>query len=184
MVKKIFIFAVLLIIVVSFGFSQNENWGEIRNLADVQGTWQGNAVSVVTSYFDLRLNSKLNISMTFEYNGGKTVDSVVKVDFTDLLIDLVNLPEIKSKGLSQDFIWNLMMEEVSADSVLYDVTYGRYCFYFYNTESAESYFASDSYGVFLINEAKDTLHLIYIEPVLVLGFGDLGFTEMIFKRIY
>ncbi|MCL1960117.1 MAG: hypothetical protein FWF68_11010 [Spirochaetes bacterium] len=163
-------------------FSQTEeNWAEIDSYDELEGEWEGNAVSVIKGIFQNKeFESVLNISMIFSYKKGEAfVASFVRTDFTYLLTDFENMDGMKEKGYTKENIWEMLKDALENDFF----TFNNYSLFYENSALAVEYFASDSSGKFLINDNKDTLLLIYYEPSFILGIGDLGFTEMIFRRI-
>jgi hypothetical protein len=157
-----------------------ENWTEINSDNMPEGEWEGNATSLVKSNFNnTKFESKLNISMTFNYKKGETtVSSVTRIDFTDFITDLENMKEIKELGYTKEILWQIFKNALESDVFTFD----KYSLLFETTELAAEYFASDSRGTFLISKNEDMLLLTYFEPSFVLGIGDSGFTKMIFKK--
>jgi len=164
-------------------FSQaGENWLEIDSYDELEGEWEGNAISVIRGNFqNTEFKSVLNISMIFSYKKGDVfVTSFVRTDFSYFLTDLENMEAMKEKGFTKEILWEMLKTVLENDFF----TLINYSLFYENSAPSVEYFASDSDGKFLINNNKDTLLLIYYEPSFILGFGDSGFTEMIFKKIF
>jgi len=164
-------------------FSQaGENWLEIDSYDKLEGVWEGNAISAIRGIFqNTEFESVLNISMIFSYKKGEAfVSSFVRNDFTGFLKDLENMEGMKERGFTKESIWEILKTALENDFF----TFNHYSLFYENSALAVEYFASDSSGKFLINSNKDTLLLIYYEPSFILGIGDSGFTEMIFKKIF
>jgi hypothetical protein len=182
--KKIVKYAIFLIFIFCINndlFPQaEENWEELNNYDQLEGVWEGNAVShVLTNFSNTILETNLNISIIFSYRKRDNfVSSVTKIDFTEFLTDLENIKGMKEAGYTKENLWKIFKSELEDDSISFD----QYSVLIENTELASDYFASDSRGKFLINKNKDTLLLTYYEPSFVIGIGDSGFTRMIFKR--
>jgi hypothetical protein len=186
-VKKILMYTTAFILIFCINninlFSQTEeNWTDIDSYDGLEGEWEGNAVSVIRGVFQNKeFESVLNISMIFSYKKGKAfVTSFVKTDFTYLLTDLENIEGMKEKGYTKENIWEMLTDALENDFF----TFNNYSLFYENSALAVEYFASDARGKFMINNNKDTLLLIYYEPSFILGVGDSGFTEMIFKKIF
>jgi len=180
---KYTIFLVLLLCIKNNLFPQaDENWVEIVNYDQLEGVWEGNAVShVITDFNNMVFETNLNISIIFSYRKRDAfVSSVVKFDFTDFLTDLENIKGMKEAGFTKDIMWKIFKDELENDLFTFD----HYSLLIESTEPAAEYFASDSRGKFMVNKNKDTLLLIYYEPSFVIGIGDTGFTRMIFKKRY
>jgi len=178
---KYIIFLVFLFCINSNLFSQaEENWTEIVNYDQLEGIWEGNAVSYVKSNFNnMIFETKLNIGIIFSYRKKDDfVSNVIRIDFTDFLTDLVNIRGVKEAGFTKEILWEMFKDELLNDSI----SFYNYSILIENKESADEYFASDSRGKFMINNNKDTLLLMYYEPTFVIGIGDSGFTRMIFKK--
>ncbi|WP_461256245.1 hypothetical protein [Treponema sp. R80B11-R83G3] len=184
--KKIVKYAVFLIFLFCINsslYSQaEENWTDLDTYDQLEGVWEGSAVSHVKSDFiNSVFETNLNIGIIFSYRKRDAfVSSVIKFDFTDFLTDLENIKGVKELGFTKEILWKMIKDEIDDDSISFD----QYSILVESTELAADYFASDSRGKFLINKNKDTLLLIYYEPSFVLGIGDSGFTRMIFKRKY
>jgi hypothetical protein len=148
----------------------------------LDGEWEGNAVSRVRGIFhNTEFVSKINISMIFSYKKGEAnVSSIVIFDFTDFLTDLANIEE-KKRIYKRKYmgIYKSVLQDIF-DFIIFD----RYSLFWRSTELAVEFFASDSDGDFLINKDEDMLFLKYFKPSFILGIGDSGFTEMIFRKIY
>jgi len=175
------IFLVFLFCINSNLFSQTEeNWVEIDTYDPLEGVWEGNAVSYVKSNFNnMIFETNLNIDIIFSYRKKDDfVSSVIRIDFTDFLTDLVNIKGVKEAGFTKEILWEMFQDELDDDSI----SFYNYSILIENTELAAEYFASDSRGKFMINKNKDTLLLIYYEPTFVIGIGDSGFTRMTFIR--
>jgi len=178
---KYTIFLVFLFCINSNLFSQAEgNWTEIDAYDQLEGVWEGNAVSNIKSNFNnIIFETNLYIDIIFSYRKRDTfVSSVIRIDFSDFLTDIENIKGVKEAGFTKEILWKMFKDELEDDSI----SYYNYSILIENTESASEYFASDSRGKFLIDKDQDTLLLIYYEPVFVMGIGDSGFTKMIFKR--
>jgi hypothetical protein len=180
-IKYTVMFILLFCININLFSQAEENWIELTSYDRLEGEWEGNAISRVRNNdFDMRFESKLNISLIFNYKkGNKNVSSIVKFDFTDFLTDLEKIKEMKKHGFTKENIWEIFKNTLKDEFI----TFEHYSIIVRNTELAVEYFASDSRGKFLIDKNKDILLLIYYEPSFVLGIGDSGFTEMIFKKI-
>jgi hypothetical protein len=162
-------------------YSQAEdNWQDLISYDGIEGLWEGNAVSyVVIDGKYTHFTSRLNFTMTFNYKSGSTiVNSFVECDFSDFLADNENYLG-GDTGYTQDELWQYIRNLLS----IYEFEFENYSFFFNNTAPAEEYFAADTSGKFLINDAGDSLLLIYYRPVFVLGLGDRGFTRMLFKKV-
>jgi len=159
-----------------------ENWIELDNYEQLEGIWEGNAVSNIKSDFNYTLfETNLNISIIFSYRKRDDfVSSVIKFDFTEFLADLIKIKGVKEAGFTKENMWEIFKDELGNDYF----TFNNYSLFIESTELAAEYFASDSRGKFMINKNKDTLLLIYYEPSFVIGIGDSGFTRMIFRRKY
>jgi len=158
-----------------------EDWTEIDSYDELEGEWDGNAVSFVRGVFqNTEFESILDISMTFSYKkDDEAVLSFVGVDLSRLLTDLENLDEMKEKGFTKENLWEILKSALENDFF----EFYEYVIIYENSAWADEYFASDANGKFLINGDKDALLLTYYEPSFILGIGDSGFTEMIFRRI-
>jgi len=182
--KKIVKFTIFLIFLFRINnnlFSQSdENWVEIVTYDQLEGVWEGNAVShVKTDFNNIVFETNLNISIIFSYRKRDSfVSSVVRFDFTDFLTDLENIKGMKEAGFTKETMWRIFKNELENDLFTFD----HYSLLIESTEVAAEYFASDSRGKFMVNKNKDTLLLIYYEPSFVIGIGDTGFTRMIFKK--
>jgi hypothetical protein len=181
--KHIIVFILIFFINNSNLFSQTEEtWSELNSYDRLEGEWEGRAISHVRNNFgNTEFESNLHLTMTFNYkNGEAIVSSIVKFDFTDYLTDLANREEMKENGYTIESIWEILKGEMEDDFF----TFGHYSLFYENSALAIEYFASDSRGYFLIDKNEDTLLLIYYEPSFILGIGDSGFTEMIFKKLH
>jgi hypothetical protein len=159
-----------------------ESWIKIGSSYDeLEGEWEGTAISPVRIDINNKtFESRLNISMVFNYKKGDTlVSSFVKIDFAEFLTDLVNTDGMKERGYTRENIWELYKNSIRADGIRYN----QYSLIVDNKEPAGEFFASGSTGKFFKNENQDALLLVYYEPSFILGIGDLGFTKMIFKKI-
>jgi len=175
------IFFILLLCINSNLFSQTEDkWTNIDSYENLDGEWEGKAISLVKiNNFNTEFVSLLNVSMTFNYKKGDTiVSSIVKYDFADFLKDLENIKEMKENGHTKESIWKIFRGMLENGFFSFD----QYSLSYNNSGLASEYFASDSEGDFLINKYRDTLLLIYFKPAFILGIGDSGFTEMIFRK--
>jgi len=182
-IGKYIVFLVFLFLINNNLFPQvEESWEEIINYDQLEGVWEGNAVSYVKTDFNYTLlETNLNISIIFSYRKRDVfVSSVIKIDFSDFLTDLENINGVKEAGYTKEILWGIFQDELDGDLFTID----HYSLFIESTESAFEYFASDSRGKFMINKNKDTLLLIYYEPTFIIGIGDSGFTRMIFKRKY
>jgi len=180
-IVKYTIFLVFLFLININLFSQTEEgWTEIVTYEQLEGVWEGNAVSLIkTSISNISFETNLNITIIFSYRKRDAfVSSVIKFDFEDFLNDLSNIKGVKESGFTKDNLWETFKSELKNDLFILD----NYSLLVESTEPAVEYFASDSRGKFMINKNKDTLLLIYYEPSFVIGIGDTGFTRMIFKR--
>jgi hypothetical protein len=181
-VKYTTIFVLLFCIENNNLFSQEEeNWVEIGSTYDkLDGEWEGKAISHIKSNINNKeFESHLNISMIFNYKkGNKNVSSLVKIDFTDFLVDLENFDKMKERGYTKEKIWILFKVQFGNDFTTSD----NYSLIVENSGLADEYFASDAEGMFFMNENQDALLLLYYKPSFILGIGDLGFTRMIFKK--
>ncbi|MDR1307262.1 MAG: hypothetical protein LBK74_06790 [Treponema sp.] len=175
------VFFLFFLILCAAGNAQNEGWRPIQPADNLLGAWEGTDILAIPKNEEAFIpDSSLTVTIRLVYartGEQKTTTLVVGMNFEQLLIDWLAMPQVKEQGITKDQLWGLLVDQMQV--MLPGVTFQGYSLSF-EMSQADEFFGADDDSL-EINRRRNKIRVTFPEP-LSLGLGDEGLSQMVLTK--
>jgi len=160
-------FVILCSVSLNVAADDNINWIIPKTPAEVAGTWEGSSTIYTAAVPANSIpESSMELSIILVYSEGSAAGAsnfkvTVKIDLDKFMDDFMNMPSVKTLGVSKDVLWELMCMSIGQmDETLGSaISIGKYYISYTMADNANEFILGGSSGNVYISSDRTKMKL-------------------------